>query len=271
MATAITNMRGALLPYPSHGRLWIRRITRVTMTGSSGASFTLRDNWFEIHFNPLFHLSSLGTAFSFFLDRHTALGADIIFRIAAFAFDLVRSRNWFYGVSLSVVLETDVYVLEEPSADFLDGEMILNEDTAAVRDYYDEPFASTGHGNVGMSQQEISMLKTERLSDDDEEDGECCSICLERFMRGMIPKNIAAINAQRIKFLKNFHKIAPVEDILISKIEQFGSGAKRLNPATELKALADSAGGYKQKHGRQELGLASPKRLSNPQADLLSP
>nr|GMD60071.1 E3 ubiquitin-protein ligase At4g11680-like [Ipomoea batatas] len=185
MATAITNMSGALLPYPSHGRLRIRRITRVTMTGSSGASFTLRDNWFEIHFNPLFHLSSLGTAFSFFLDRHTALGADIIFRIAAFAFDLVRSRNWFYGVSLSVVLET-VYVLEEPSADFLDGEMILNEDTAAARDYYEEPFASTGHGNVGMSQQEISMLKTERLSDDDEEDGECCSICLEGFMRGMV-------------------------------------------------------------------------------------
>nr|GMD60082.1 E3 ubiquitin-protein ligase At4g11680-like [Ipomoea batatas] len=81
--------------------------------------------------------------------------------------------------------------MEEP--DFLDGEMILNDDTAAlgdyyaaVGDYYEEPFASTGHGNVGMSQQEISMLKTERLSDDEDEDGECCSICLEGFMRGMV-------------------------------------------------------------------------------------
>nr|GLL41609.1 E3 ubiquitin-protein ligase At4g11680-like [Ipomoea trifida] len=134
MATAITNMSGAPLPYPS---------------------------------------------------------ANIVFPIAAFAFDLVRSRNWFYGVSLSVDLET-VSVLEEPmrSADFLDGEMILNDDTAAARDYYEQlddlmlqPFASIGHG---MSQQEISMLKTERLSDDADEDGECCSICLDGFMRGMV-------------------------------------------------------------------------------------
>nr|GMD68153.1 NEP1-interacting protein-like 2 [Ipomoea batatas] len=180
MATAITNMSGAHLPYPSHGRLRIRTITRVRMPRSSVA---LGHNCFEIHFNPLFHLTSLGTAFSFFLDRLAGLSADIVFPIAAFAFDLVRSRNWFYGVSLSVDLET-VSVLEEP--DFLDGEMILNEDTAGARDYYEEPFASTGHGNVGMSQQEISMLKTERLSDDDEEDGECCSICLEGFMRGMV-------------------------------------------------------------------------------------
>nr|GMD70363.1 E3 ubiquitin-protein ligase At4g11680-like [Ipomoea batatas]GMD70365.1 E3 ubiquitin-protein ligase At4g11680-like [Ipomoea batatas] len=111
------------------------------------------------------------------------LSADIVFPIAAFASHQVRSRNWFYGVSLSVDLET-VHVLEEP--DFLDGEMILNDDTGAVGDYYEEPFASTGHGNVGMSQQEISMLKTERLSDDEDEDGECCSICLEGFMRGMV-------------------------------------------------------------------------------------
>nr|GLL41607.1 hypothetical protein DM860_009899 [Ipomoea trifida] len=165
MATAITNMSGTPLPYPSHGRLRIRRITRVRIPRSSVA---LGHNCFEIHFNPLFHLTSLGSAFSFFLDRLAGLGADIIFPIAAFAFDLVRSRNWFYGVSLSVDLET-VSVLEEP--DFLDGEMILNEDTAAARDYYEQPFASTGHGNMGMSQQEISMLKTERLSDDDEEDG----------------------------------------------------------------------------------------------------
>nr|GMD60072.1 NEP1-interacting protein-like 2 [Ipomoea batatas] len=177
MATAITNMSGAPLPYPSHGRLRIRRITRVRIPRSSVA---LGDNWFEIHFNPLFHLTSLGTAFSFFLGRLAGLSADIVFPIAAFAFDQVRSRNWFYGVSLSVDLET-VHVLEEP--DFLDGEMILNDDTAAARDYYEEPFASTGHG---MSQQEISMLKTEPLSDDDEEDGECCSICLEGFMRGMV-------------------------------------------------------------------------------------
>nr|GMD72501.1 E3 ubiquitin-protein ligase At4g11680-like [Ipomoea batatas] len=178
MATAITNMSGAPLPYPSHGRLRIRTITRVRMPRSSVA---LGHNCFEIHFNPLFHLTSLGTAFSFFWDRLAGLSTDIVFPIASFAFDLVRSRNWFYGVSLSVDLET-VYVLEEPSADFLDGEMILNEDTAAVRDYYGQPFASTGHG---MSQQEISMLKTERLSDDDD-DGECCSICLEGFMRGMV-------------------------------------------------------------------------------------
>nr|GMD63288.1 E3 ubiquitin-protein ligase At4g11680-like [Ipomoea batatas] len=176
MATAITNMSGAPLPYPSHGRLRIRTITRVRMPRSSVA---LGHNCFEIHFNPLFHLTSLGTAFSFFWDRLAGLSADIVFPIASFAFDLVRSRNWFYGVSLSVDLET-VSVLEEP--DFLDGEMILNEDTAAVRDYYGQPFASTGHG---MSQQEISMLKTERLSDDDD-DGECCSICLERFKRGMV-------------------------------------------------------------------------------------
>ena len=180
MATAITNMSGAPLPYPSHGRLRIRRITRVRIPRSSVA---LGDNWFEIHFNPLFHLTSMGSAFSFFLGRLAGLSADIVFPIAAFAFDLVRSRNWFYGVSLSVDLEI-VHVLEEP--DFLDGEMILNDDTAAVGDYYKEPFASTGHGNVGMSQQEISMLKTETLSDDDEEDGECCSICLEGFMRGMV-------------------------------------------------------------------------------------
>nr|GLL41624.1 hypothetical protein DM860_011449 [Ipomoea trifida] len=178
MATAITNMSGAPLPYPSHGRLRIRTITRLRMPRSSLA---LGESCFEIHFNPLFHLTSLGTAFSFFLDRLAGLSADIVFPIAAFAFDQVRSRNWFYGVSLSVDLET--VLLEEPSADFLDGEMILNDDTAAARDYYEEPFASTGHG---MSQQEISMLKTERLSDDEEEDGECCSICLEGFMRGMV-------------------------------------------------------------------------------------
>ncbi|XP_031111880.1 E3 ubiquitin-protein ligase SDIR1-like [Ipomoea triloba] len=181
-------MSGAPLPYPSHGRLRIRTITRVRMPRSSVA---LGDNCFEIHFNPLFHLTSLGTAFSFFLGRLAGLSADIVFPIAAFAFDQVRSRNWLYGVSLSVVLET-VYVLEEPmrSADFLDGEMILNDDTAAARDYYEQlddlmlqPFASTGHG---MSQQEISMLKTERLSDDEDKDGECCSICLEGFVRGMV-------------------------------------------------------------------------------------
>nr|GLL41623.1 hypothetical protein DM860_011449 [Ipomoea trifida] len=181
MATAITNMSGAPLPYPSHGRLRIRRITRSTLMATAIAlGVALGDNCFEIHFNPLFHLTSLGTAFSFFCDRLAGLSADIVFPIASFAFDLVRSRNWFYGVSLSVDLET-VSVLEEP--DFLDGEMILNEDTAAVRDYYGQPFASTGHG---MSQQEISMLKTERLSDDEDEDGECCSICLEGFMRGMV-------------------------------------------------------------------------------------
>nr|GMD70345.1 E3 ubiquitin-protein ligase At4g11680-like [Ipomoea batatas] len=178
MATAITNMSGAPLPYPSHGRLRIRTITRVRMPRSSVA---LGDSCFEIHFNPLFHLTSLGTAFSFFLGRLTGLSVDIIFPIAAFAFDQVRSRNWFYGVSLLVDLDT-VYLSEEP-ADFLDGEMILNDDTTAARDYYEEPFASTGHG---MSQQEISMLKTERLSDDEDEDGECCSICLEGFMRGMV-------------------------------------------------------------------------------------
>nr|GLL41621.1 hypothetical protein DM860_009899 [Ipomoea trifida] len=155
MATAITNMSGAPLPYPSHGRLRIRRITRVRIPRSSVA---LGDNWFEIHFNPLFHLTSMGSAFSFFLGRLAGLSADIVFPIAAFAFDQVRSRNWFYGVSLSVDLEI-VHVLEEP--DFLDGEMILNDDTASLGDYYEEPFASTGHGNVGMSQQEISMLKTE--------------------------------------------------------------------------------------------------------------
>nr|GME01466.1 E3 ubiquitin-protein ligase At4g11680-like [Ipomoea batatas] len=182
MATAITNMSGAPLPYPSHGRLRIRTITRVaTMTASSVASFTLGDNCFEIHFNPLFHLTSRESALSFFLGRLATLGADIVYPIAMFAFNLVRSRNWFYGVSLSVDLDT-VYLSEEP-ADFLDGEMILNDDTAVARDYYEEPFASTGHG---MSQQEISMLKTERLSDDDNEDGECCSICLEGFMRGMV-------------------------------------------------------------------------------------
>nr|GMD65975.1 E3 ubiquitin-protein ligase At4g11680-like [Ipomoea batatas] len=181
MATAITNMSGAPLPYPSHGRLRIRTITRVvTMTGSSVASFTLGDNCFEIHFNPLFHLTSLGSAFSFFLGKLAGVSVDIVFPIAAFAFDQVRSRNWLYGVSLSVVLET-VHVLEEPmrSADFLDGEMILNDDTAAARDYYEQ----LGHG---MSQQEVSMLKTERLSDDEDEDGECCSICLDGFMRGMV-------------------------------------------------------------------------------------
>nr|GLL46265.1 hypothetical protein Itr_chr14CG09120 [Ipomoea trifida] len=52
-------------------------------------------------------------------------------------------------------------LLDEPmkSADFLDGEMILNDDTAVARDYYEQlddlmlqPFPSTGHGNVGMSQ-----------------------------------------------------------------------------------------------------------------------
>nr|GMD65973.1 E3 ubiquitin-protein ligase At4g11680-like [Ipomoea batatas] len=201
MATAIMNMSGVPLPYPSHGRLRIRTITRATMPGSSVASFTLRDNWFEIHFNPLFHLSSREGAFSFFLGRLATLGVDIVYPIAMFAFDLVRSRNWSYGVSLSVDLET-VYVLEEEpmrSADFLDGEMILNDDTAAVSEYYEQldgflfdlmlqPF---GHGNVGMSEQEISMLRTERLSDDDDEDGECCSICLEEFTRGMVITELA--------------------------------------------------------------------------------
>nr|GLL41601.1 hypothetical protein DM860_011449 [Ipomoea trifida] len=182
MATTIMNMSGTPLPYPSHGRMRIRTITRATMPGSSVGSFTLGDNWFEIHFNPLFHLSSREATFSFFFGRLATLGVDIVYPIAMFAFDLVRSRNWFYGVSLSVDLET-VYVLEEErmrSADFLDGEMILNDDTAAVSEYYEQlddflfdlmlqPF---GHGNVGMSEQEISMLRTERLSDDDE-DGEC--------------------------------------------------------------------------------------------------
>nr|GMD70347.1 hypothetical protein DM860_011449 [Ipomoea batatas] len=201
MATAITNMSGAPLPYPSHGRLRIRTITRVRMPRSSVA---LGHNCFEIHFNPLFHLTSLGTAFSFFLDRLAGLSADIVFPIAAFAFDLVRSRNWFYGVSLLVDLET-VYVLEEPmrSADFLDGEMILNDDTAAARDYYEEPFASTGHG---MSQQEISMVKTERLSDDEDKDGECCSICLEGFMRGMALKTTHG-NGVTLMQTPPFHKL----------------------------------------------------------------
>nr|GMD70350.1 hypothetical protein DM860_011449 [Ipomoea batatas] len=234
MATAITNMSGAPLPYPSHGRLRIRTITRVRMPRSSVA---LGDNCFEIHFNPLFHLTSLGGAFSFFLDRLAGLGANIVFPIAAFAFDLVRSRNWFYGVSLSVDLET-VSVLEEPmrSADFLDGEMILNDDTAAARDYYEQlddlmlqPFASIGHG---MSQQEISMLKTERLSDDEDEDGESTAL-----MNGSHHLYLAAYVSRDDDDDFALHPVVAAAQLGRARIRGYGYGwTSSLKHLTEAKA-----------------------------------
>lgn len=192
MATAIRNMSGFPLQYPSEGRLQIRTIARAMMPGRVPS--TSGDFCFEFNFNPLFDLSSPGSAFSFFLTGLAAVnsqvGTEIAQRIAMFAFDQVRSRNWSYGLSLSVVLET-VYMLEEPRSP----DLISNGDSA-VRNYYDELddlsdlLIRPDHGNeseddtVGMSEREISLLKTEQLIND--EDDECCCICLEGFTRGTV-------------------------------------------------------------------------------------
>ncbi|XP_019155344.1 PREDICTED: E3 ubiquitin ligase BIG BROTHER-related-like [Ipomoea nil] len=154
---------------------------------------TLADFSLEFQFDPRTDLSSSANALSFTSGILPAVDyradAEIADQIATFAFNHVSSRGWCYGLSMSVTMETIQVFDERRDDDLLDSSDDLSDDYEEVDE--DEMMIEEEEEEEGFEEVNgkyygdtaLGVLRSEEVSGDEEE-GECCCICLEEVIRG---------------------------------------------------------------------------------------